>query len=96
MGQRVTALASADSRFELVAALESATHSLLGQDAGEQAGIGRIGVPLSVVGESQADVVVDFSVPDGAVAVVAHCLEFGKPLVIATTGFDEAAKGVHQ
>ena len=92
MGQRVTALASADSNFEIVAALETATHPSLGQDAGEQAGIGRIGIPLAVVGESQADVVIDFSIPDAAVAVVAHCLDFGKPLIIATTGFDQAQK----
>ena len=88
MGQRVTALACADPNMDVVAALESATHPALGQDAGELAGIGNIGIPLAVAGESAADVVIDFSVPDAAVAVVAHCLEFGKPVVIATTGFD--------
>jgi 4-hydroxy-tetrahydrodipicolinate reductase len=45
-------------------------------------------VPLAVVGESDADVVIDFSIPDAAVAAVAHCLEYRKPVVIATTGFD--------
>ncbi|MEM8945515.1 MAG: 4-hydroxy-tetrahydrodipicolinate reductase [Planctomycetota bacterium] len=89
MGQRLIALASADPSFEVVAALESATHSALGQDAGTLAGIGEIGVRLAVVSESAADVVIDFSVPDAAVSVVAHCLEQGKPVVIATTGFDE-------
>ena len=88
MGQRVTALASEDSRFKIVAALESAKHPRLGQDAGAIAGIGEIGVPLSVIGESDADVVIDFSVPDAAIAVVDHCLKFNKPLVIATTGFE--------
>ena len=89
MGQRVTALAAEQANLEIVAALESATHPALGQDAGTLAGIGEIGVPLAVVGESAADVVVDFSVPDAAIAAVSHCLEFKKPLVIATTGFDE-------
>lgn len=89
MGQRVTALAAEQANLEIVAALEAATHPALGQDAGTLAGIGEIGVPLAVVGESAADVVIDFSVPDAAVAAVAHCLEFKKPLVIATTGFDE-------
>ena len=88
MGQRVTAIASADSRYQIVAALESATHPALGQDAGLIAGVGEIGVPLSVAGESDADAVIDFSVPDAAIAVLTHCLEFKKPLVIATTGFD--------
>jgi 4-hydroxy-tetrahydrodipicolinate reductase len=88
MGQRVTALAHADSRFRIVAALESADHRALGKDAGLIAGVGEIGVPLGVVGESDADVVIDFSVPDGAVAVVAHCVDFKRPVVVATTGLD--------
>jgi len=88
MGQRVTALAVKDPRFQLVAALESADHPLLGKDAGVIAGVGEIGVPLGVVGESNADVVIDFSVPDAAVAVVAHCVGASRPVVVATTGLD--------
>jgi len=92
MGQRVTALASQDPRFKIVAALESAKHAKLGQDAGLIAGIGQLDVPLAVVGESDADVVIDFSVPDAGIAVVDHCLKFKKPLVIATTGFEPDQK----
>jgi 4-hydroxy-tetrahydrodipicolinate reductase len=88
MGQRVTAVASQNPRYQVVAALESANHPALGQDAGLLAGCGELGVPLGVVGESDADVVIDFSVPDAAVAVTKHCVEFKKPLVIATTGLD--------
>jgi 4-hydroxy-tetrahydrodipicolinate reductase len=88
MGQRVVALAGADPRFQVVAALESAGCPRLGQDAGLIAGVGQLGVPLSVVGENAADVVIDFSVPDAAVAAVDHCLQYKRPLVIATTGFD--------
>src|SRR5262245_23250121 len=88
MGQRVVALASDDARFEVVAALESAGHPKLGQDAGIVAGVGELGVPLSVVGESATAVVIAFSVPDSAIAVVDHCLKCNKPAVIATTGFD--------
>jgi 4-hydroxy-tetrahydrodipicolinate reductase len=88
MGQRVTALAHGDARFTVVAALESADHRALGKDAGLVAGIGEIGVPLGVVGESDADVVIDFSVPDAAIAVVAHCVEYKRPVVVATTGLD--------
>jgi 4-hydroxy-tetrahydrodipicolinate reductase len=89
MGQRVTALAAKDPRFTIVAALESANHRLLGKDAGIIAGVGDIGVPLGVVGESDADVVIDFSVPDAAVAVVAHCVGAMRPVVVATTGLDK-------
>jgi len=88
MGQRVTALASQNSRYEVVAALESANHPALGKDAGLLAGVSEIGVSLSVVGKSDADVVIDFSVPEAAIAVVTHCVESRKPVVIATTGLD--------
>jgi 4-hydroxy-tetrahydrodipicolinate reductase len=88
MGQRVTAVASQNPRYTVVAALESANHPALGQDAGLIAGVKPLGVPIGVVGESDADVVIDFSVPDAAVAVTKHCLDFKKPLVIATTGLE--------
>lgn len=93
MGQRVVALASQDPKFQIVAALESANHPLLGNDAGLVAGVGQLDLLLSVVGESDADVVIDFSVPDAGVAVVDHCLKFNKPVVIATTGFDADQRG---
>jgi 4-hydroxy-tetrahydrodipicolinate reductase len=101
MGQRVTALAAKDPRFKIVAALESANHPQLGKDAGLIAGVGDIGVPLGVVGESNADVVIDFSVPDAAVAVVAHCIGANRPVVVATTGLDKdqqayLAKAAHK
>ncbi len=31
---------------------------------------------------------IDFSVPDAAVAVIAHCVGASRPLVVATTGLD--------
>lgn len=89
MGQRVIAIASKDSRYEIVAAIDSATHPSLGQDAGIIAGVGELGVLLALVGEADADVVIDFSVPDAAIAELTHCLEYNKPMVIATTGFDD-------
>lgn len=92
MGRRVVALASQDSQIEIVAALESAGSRLLGQDAGIVAGGEKLGLPLSVVGESAADVVIDFSVPDAGIAIVDHCLKAKKPLVIATTGFEPDQK----
>jgi 4-hydroxy-tetrahydrodipicolinate reductase len=88
MGQRVVAVCSQDADVQVVAALESANHPKLGQDTGTVSGIGELGVALSVIGESDADVVIDFSVPNAAIAVISHCLQFRKPLVIATTGFE--------
>ncbi|HYO24422.1 MAG TPA: 4-hydroxy-tetrahydrodipicolinate reductase [Lacipirellulaceae bacterium] len=88
MGQRVTALASQDARFKIAAAWESASNSKTGQDAGTVAGVGEVGVPLSAVRAAAIDVVIDFSVPSAAIAIVEHCREQRTPLVIATTGFE--------
>jgi 4-hydroxy-tetrahydrodipicolinate reductase len=88
MGQRITALASKNPRIQIVAALESANHPLLGKDVGILAGVGEIGIPLGVAGKLDADVVIDFSVPAAAVAVAAQCAQFARPLVIATTGLE--------
>jgi 4-hydroxy-tetrahydrodipicolinate reductase len=55
-----------------------------------------LGVELSEVLE-EADVVVDFTVPDTALANVGVCLEAGVHVVVGTTGFDlEAAREAAQ
>ena len=45
MGRRLVALGSADEGLSVVAALESAGHPQLGEDAGVIAGAGQLGVP---------------------------------------------------
>lgn len=90
MGQRVLAAAWSDDHFEVVAALESAKHPRLGQDAGTLAGLGEIGIPLTSDGLSEADVAIDFSLPEAAVGIADRCREQGVPIVIATTGLDRA------
>jgi len=88
MGRRLVALAADDDQLELVAATESATHPQLGEDAGQLAGVGKLGVPLSEKLTAEADVVIDFSLPEGAEAVAATCRERKIPLVMATTGLE--------
>jgi 4-hydroxy-tetrahydrodipicolinate reductase len=90
MGQRIVALATAAEDIEVVAALESPSHPQLGQDAGELAGVGKLGVPLAQTLETAADVVIDFSVPQGTERIISLCAEKKLPLVVATTGLDEA------
>ena len=46
MGQRLVALCRDDKALSLGLALEAPNHPKLGQDAGEVAGVGHIGVPL--------------------------------------------------
>jgi 4-hydroxy-tetrahydrodipicolinate reductase len=86
MGQRIIALASKDPEFQLTVALENAASPAIGKDAGEVCGIGKIGVPIASQLEHKVDVIIDFSVPAGAVAAAKLCSERGIPLVVATTG----------
>lgn len=92
MGQRLIALGSQDSGLELVSALERSDHPQLGADAGLAAGIGEIGVPFSDRLSDAVEVVIDFSVPEGARQVLATCRERGLPLVLATTGLEDAGR----
>ncbi|OQZ01702.1 MAG: 4-hydroxy-tetrahydrodipicolinate reductase, partial [Planctomycetes bacterium UTPLA1] len=48
MGRRIIALACADTAFNLVGALESPGSDLLGRDAGELAGIGQLGLAITI------------------------------------------------
>ncbi|MBQ9798669.1 MAG: 4-hydroxy-tetrahydrodipicolinate reductase, partial [Thermoguttaceae bacterium] len=63
MGKRLVALGAADSELEIVAALEAPTCPDLGRDAGEVAGIAKIGVPITaeLPADVTPDVIVDFS-----------------------------------
>ncbi len=86
----VQALQEADG-LRLGAALERPDSSLIGADAGELAGLGRIGVPVQAdlaacIG--QIDALIDFTIPDATLAALQLCREHGKALVIGTTGFD--------
>jgi 4-hydroxy-tetrahydrodipicolinate reductase len=87
MGCRLIALSHADPGWQLAAALERRDHPLLGKDAGVIAGVGEIGVVLSDRLGPAIDVVIDFSVPAAALALLDRCRQQGLPLVLATTGF---------
>jgi 4-hydroxy-tetrahydrodipicolinate reductase len=90
MGQRLIALAAIDRELSLVAALESAQHPKLGEDAGLLAGAGMLEVPLASALNVSADVVVDFSTPAAAESVIETCRQKKIPLVEATTGLSDA------
>ena len=90
MGRRVVALGHADENFRLVAAVDWAESPLLGQDAGELAAVGNLGVPVEGQLDHAVDVVIDFSTPDGLVAIAKVCAERKIPLVAATTGLSDS------
>lgn len=90
MGQRVIALAAADSRFELAAAFDCAGSGRLGADAGETAGIGRSGVPIAARSDSPFDVLIDFSTAGATLEWVHLCLGRQRAIVIGATGHTAA------
>ncbi len=88
MGRRIVAIGHQTSGMQVAVALDSPHSSLLGRDAGELAGIGTIGVPLSSAADmfEHIDVLIDFSVPEACVKMAAICGERSIPLLVATTG----------
>jgi 4-hydroxy-tetrahydrodipicolinate reductase len=95
MGKTLIEAVMLHDSLTLGAATERAGSSLLGADAGELAGVGKLGVTLTddlakVAGDF--DVVIDFTVPAATLYHLEVCAQHGKRLVIGTTGFDDAGK----
>lgn len=95
MGRQLIQAVSTTCDIQLGAAIERASSSLIGADAGELAGIGRNGI--TIVGDLQLvvndfDVLIDFTRPEGTLAHLAFCQAHRKSMIIGTTGFDDAGK----
>jgi len=81
--------------LELTVALEHPDSTLLGSDAGELTGLGRLGVALGAdlaAVSDEFDVLIDFTRPQPTLANLAICRAAGRRMVIGTTGFSEAQK----
>ena len=95
MGLRIVALLGEAPGLRLAAALEAATHPSLGRDAGELAGAGRLGIPIT--GDPKAAIVqdrmlVEFSVPEASLEHLRLVAAAGARAVIGTTGFSPAQR----
>lgn len=88
MGARLVDLSSQDSDFSIMSAVESSNHPKLGTDAGSASGIGDLGVVFTSSFPEEIDVVIDFSLPQGADQAIKFCREKKIPLVMATTGLE--------
>ncbi len=66
----------------------------VGKDAGELAGVGKIGTSITQMEEIAGDVAIDFSVPEATVKLVELAVKSGKKLVIGTTGLSEDQRRV--
>jgi 4-hydroxy-tetrahydrodipicolinate reductase len=94
MGRTLMEAVLHDAGLELGAALERPGHPDLGREAGELAGLPckvrlRADYAEALAG---ADVLIDFTRPEGTLAHLEACLARGKPIVIGTTGFSEAGR----
>jgi len=89
MGRRLIALIAEADDLRLAAAVEQEKSPALGEDAGEQAGVGKLGLPVSCQFPPDLDVVVDFSSPEGTLAALRFCSRHKKPIVIGTTGLGD-------
>ena len=94
MGQMLIEAINGADDCELCGALDVATSPGIGQDA--SAFLGRqSGVPITAdlrVGLSNAQVLIDFTRPEGTLAHLAVCRELGVKAVIGTTGFSDEQK----
>jgi 4-hydroxy-tetrahydrodipicolinate reductase len=93
MGRSLIEACIKNEGLRLSAAVERPGVSVIGADAGEFCGLGKLGVAVSdKLDGLDFDVLVDFTSPQATLASIEHCRRARKRLVIGTTGFDDAGK----
>ncbi|WP_418128088.1 4-hydroxy-tetrahydrodipicolinate reductase [Variovorax sp. KK3] len=94
MGHMLIEAVRASGDCRLAGALDIAGSAALGSDAGASLGFAS-GVPVVAdlrQGLQNAQVLIDFTRPEGTLAHLAVCRELGVQAVIGTTGFSDAQK----
>lgn len=94
MGRLLTRTISEQPDMRVVAAIDAPKTSVAGRDAGEVAGVDKLGVKIvgaehlaKVLQETKPDVLVDFTNADAATQNVRVAAENGVAVVVGTTGF---------
>jgi 4-hydroxy-tetrahydrodipicolinate reductase len=93
MGGRLVTLIKDSTALRLTGAVESKGHHALGEDAGEAAGSGKTGMPITddLAGLlDKGEVVIDFSVPEATLNHFRAAAQHRRAMVIGTTGFSAA------
>jgi len=95
MGRSLIEACHQTTGLELTVALEHPDSSLLGSDAGDLAGIGKLGIQVgadlaAVTGDF--DVLIDFTRPEPTLVNLEICRQAGCRMVIGTTGFSDEQK----
>ncbi len=89
MGRRLIEACTNETNTTLTVAFERPDSTLIGSDAGELAGMSRLGV--SILGDLEAvinnfDVLIDLTAPEATIKHLAACRAAHKRMVIGTTG----------
>src|SRR5207244_6074326 len=94
MGLRIFQLAREENDLVVGAAIDAPEHPYQGRDVGEVAGIGRVGVLVGaeVPLAERLDAIIDFSTPQGTMAILPQCVARRIPLIVATTGHSTAQR----
>ncbi len=95
MGKTVLEVCNETDNVEIAAAIEYKGSSMIGLDAGEQAGIGKIDVEITddiAKISDQIDVLIDFTIASSLTENLEKCHAAGKCMVIGTTGLDDEQK----
>ena len=92
MGKAILEVCKETSGIEISAAIEHPDSSKIGIDAGEVAGIGKLGIVitddiLSVA--KDVDVMIDFTLATSVIQNIDNCVAGNCKMVIGTTGLDE-------
>lgn len=90
MGQMLIETVLSDSNAALVGAFVRQGSSLIGADAGELVGVGRCGVSLDTLRPCNAQVLIDFSLPDVLQETLAYCVQHKTALVLGVTGLSQS------
>jgi 4-hydroxy-tetrahydrodipicolinate reductase len=95
MGRALVESCQNQTSVQLTVATERPGSSLIGADAGEAAGVGRLGVAIvddlsSACGHF--DVLIEFTTPAATLANLAICQAAGRGMVIGTTGLEQTAR----
>ncbi|MCD6248492.1 MAG: 4-hydroxy-tetrahydrodipicolinate reductase [Hadesarchaea archaeon] len=96
MGKEIVRAVSNQEDMKVVAAIDAPGTTLEGQDIGEVAGIGKLGVKVvgadkiaEVLNEARPDVLVDFTVAEAAVQNVKAAAKAKVGVVVGTTGLSK-------
>jgi len=93
MGRMLIEAALAAEDLTITAALERPDAPQIGQDCAQFLGLqSGVNVTSDLASIGRADVLIDFTRPEGTLRHLQRCVQLGVRAVIGTTGFDEAGR----